>query len=113
MSWGAQGLRIWLLQRLSAAYMVFYLLAAMLLIYLNSPLDYTIWVGLFRPPVHNIFTILFIFLLLAHAWVGVRDIMLDYIQHLPTRFVLMVAVSVLQVSLAIWAFMALFSVVQL
>jgi len=113
MSWRAQGLRAWLLQRLSAVYMILYLVAAIILLSINLPLDYTTWVGLFRPPLYNIFTILFIFLLLAHAWVGVRDIFVDYVHHLPTRFILMVLVSTLQVSLALWIFMALFSVVQL
>ena len=113
MSSHAQGLSAWLLQRLSAVYMVFYLLAAVIIIYRNVPLDYTSWLGLFHQPLPNILTILFILLLLGHAWVGIRDILVDYVHYLPARFILMVAVTVLQLGLAIWSCMALFSVVRL
>ena len=113
MSSHAQGLRAWLLQRLSAVYMVFYLLAAVVILSRSAPLDYTTWLGLFHAPLSNILTILFILLLLGHAWVGLRDILVDYVHYLPARFILMVAITVLQLGLAIWSCMALFSVVRL
>ena len=109
----AQGLRAWLLQRLSAVYMAIYMLVAIVWSIMNAPVDYYSWQALFANPLVNIFSQLFIFLLLAHAWVGVRDIFVDYVHHLPTRFVLLLGITLLQVILAIWVFMALFSVVQL
>lgn len=113
MSPRAQGLRAWLLQRLSAVYMAVYMIVAIVWVYLNAPLDFLTWQAVFALPLVNIFTQLFIFLLLAHAWVGVRDIFVDYVHHLPSRFVLLILISLLQVMLAIWASMALYSVVQL
>lgn len=113
MSWRAQGLRAWLLQRLSAAYMAVYVIVAIGWLALNAPLDFASWQALFARPLINIFTQLFIFLLLAHAWVGMRDIFVDYVHHLPTRFILLMLVSTWQVMLAIWIFMVLFSVVRL
>ncbi len=113
MSPRAQGLRTWLLQRLSAVYMIAYTIMAIVWLSLNAPFDFVAWQAIFAPPLFNIFTLLFVFLLLAHAWVGVRDIFVDYVHHLPTRFVLMTLISTMQIMLAIWVFMALFSVVQL
>ncbi len=113
MSWRAQGLRSWLLQRLSAAYMAVFVIVAITWLATHAPVDFASWRALFAQPLINIFTQLFIFVLLAHAWVGVRDIFVDYVHHLPTRFILMVLVTTMQVVLAIWVFMALFSVVQL
>ena len=113
MSQRAQGLRTWLLQRLSAVYMAVYTVFAFIWIYTNAPLHFLSWQGLFAQPLVNIFSQLFIYLLLAHAWVGVRDIFVDYIHHMPTRFMLLVAITLLQAILAIWVFMTFYSVVQL
>lgn len=113
MSWRAQGLRAWLLQRLSAVYMAGYLIVALVWSVLNAPMDFPAWQATFASPLINIFTLLFVFLLLAHAWVGVRDILVDYVHHMPSRFILLVLVSGLQIVLAIWVFMALYSVVRL
>lgn len=113
MSPRAQGLRTWLLQRLSAAYMVIYILVAMGWLTFAGPVDFYIWQNLFASPLVNIFTQLFIYLLLAHAWIGVRDIFIDYIHHVPTRFVLLLSMSFLQLILAIWVFMSFYAVVQL
>lgn len=113
MSQRPQGMRAWLLQRLSAVYMALYVIVALFWVLQNTPLDFAAWQALFAQPLINIFTLLFIFLLLAHAWIGVRDIFVDYIHHLPSRFILLVLVSTLQIMLAIWVFMVLFSVVQL
>jgi len=113
MSLRAQGLRTWLLQRLSAVYMAIYSLVAISWLSINPPLDFPTWQAVFAHPLTNMFTQLFIFLLLAHAWVGVRDIFVDYVHHAPTRFILLLLVSTMQLMLAIWSFMALYSVVQL
>ena len=113
MSWRAQGLRAWLLQRLSAVYMAVYMIIAVIWLSLNAPVEFASWQALFAQPLINIFTLLFVWLLLAHAWVGVRDIFVDYVHHLPTRFMLLVLVGTLQVVLAIWVFMALYAMVQL
>lgn len=113
MSWRAEGMRAWLLQRLSALYMAVYTIVAMVWLVLNSPLDFPAWQALFTHLLPNIASQLFIYLLLAHAWVGVRDVFVDYVHHLPTRFILLVLVTLLQVALAMWVFMALYSVVKL
>lgn len=113
MSLRAQGLRTWLLQRVSAIYMALYVVVAIVWAFQSAPLDFPTWQAVFAQPLINIFTQLFIFLLLAHAWVGVRDIFVDYVHHTPTRFILLMLVSTLQLMLAIWIFMVLYSVVQL
>ena len=113
MSSHVQGLRSWLLQRLSAVYIAVYIIVAMIALYLQGTPDFTRWQAIFAQPLINIATLLFIFLLLIHAWVGIRDIFVDYVHHIPTRFVLMTLISTMQIMLAIWAFMALYSVVQL
>ena len=113
MSSRAQGLRTWLLQRMSAVYMAVYIAITFGWVCINKPLDFLSWQALFANPLINIFSQLFIYLLLAHAWIGVRDIFIDYVHHIPTRFILLLATSLLQVVLAIWVFMAFYAVVRL
>ena len=113
MSHRAQGLRTWLLQRLSAVYMLIYIIVAFGWVCSHKPIDYQSWQALFANPLVNILSQLFIYLSLAHAWIGVRDIFIDYVHHTPTRFVLLVGTSLLQVILAAWVFMAFYAVVQL
>ena len=111
MSWRAQGMRTWLLQRMTAVYIALYIIVAAVFLLPAMPMTYSEWRGVFSSPFANIATLLFIYALLAHAWVGVRDILIDYIHNLSLRFILMSILGLLQFSLAIWVSMVMFSVV--
>ena len=113
MSWRAQGMRTWLLQRMTAVYVAVYIIVAVVYLIPALPLAYSEWRDLFASPFINIATLFFIYALLAHAWVGMRDILIDYIHQLSLRFILMTLLGVLQFSLAIWVSMVMFSVVSL
>lgn len=113
MSWRAKGMRPWVLQRFSAVYIALYCLAMMIFLLADLPDDFLAWRGLFSHPVMNIATLLFLFGLLAHAWVGVRDILVDYVHSMPVRLILISGLSMLQICLAIWVSMLMFSVVRL
>lgn len=89
MSRAAQGLRAWLLQRLTAVYVALYLLTAFLLVYLRSPLTYQQWAAWLGEPLMGTATALFAFAVLLHAWVGVRDVLIDYIHAVWLRLLLM------------------------
>ncbi|MDH5444713.1 MAG: succinate dehydrogenase, hydrophobic membrane anchor protein [Gammaproteobacteria bacterium] len=109
----ALGLRTWLLQRLSALYMAVYTVIALFWLYLSGPIDFVAWQELLAHPLINIFTQLFIYSLLAHAWIGVKDIFIDYVPNTRLRFVLFITISLLQIILAFWTFMAFYGVVRL
>ncbi len=113
MSWRAQGMRAWVLQRFSAAYIAVYCVAVMVFLLPDLPMNFLQWRGVFGDPVMNIATLLFILALLAHAWIGMRDIIIDYVHPVPIRLILMTGMSLLQIVLAIWVSMLMFSVVSL
>jgi len=113
MSAHMHGLRIWLLQRISALYMAVYLIVAFSWLYSVPTVDFLTWQGVFASPLSNILSQIFIYMLLAHAWIGIRDILIDYVHHLPTRLVLILALTFLQLILAIWVFMSFYAVVKL
>ena len=111
MSWRAQGMRTWLLQRLTAIYMLLFGAGFSVYIICQPVVDYASWRNLFVHPVANIATLIFFFSILYHAWVGVRDILIDYIKFSPLRFILWIAITTLLVAMGVWVSMILYSVV--
>ena len=81
------GLRDWLLQRVTAVIMLIYtvMLAVFLLI---MPSGYDSWRTLFSHTWVQVLTQITILALLMHAWVGVRDIWMDYVKPVGVRLAL-------------------------
>ena len=113
MSWRAHGMRTWIMQRLTAVYMLLYLLSLAYMLSRQLPLEYAQWRALFAHPFANISTGLFFYALLYHAWVGIRDILIDYVHWSPLRFLLWTLVTLVLVALGIWVTMILYAVVEL
>jgi len=112
MSWRAQGMRTWLLQRLTAIYMLLYALGFGGFFLSQSVNDFKSWQALFVYPVSNIATLIFFFSILYHAWVGIRDILIDYVKWSPLRFLLWILVTTLLIAMGLWVGMILYSVVK-
>lgn len=89
------GLRDWLAQRITAAIMAVYTVIAAAVFLMNSPLTYGVWKDLFTQGWMRVATLLFAASLAWHAWVGVRDILMDYIKADGLRLTLQVLVLVL------------------
>ncbi|HEB57548.1 MAG TPA: succinate dehydrogenase, hydrophobic membrane anchor protein [Gammaproteobacteria bacterium] len=113
MSIRAQGMRAWLLQRLSGAYIGLYLLVALFTLATGPALDYARWHSLLSRPAVAIASLLFFFFILVHAWVGIRDVLLDYVQFTALRFSILIVLALGLLTMGIWVSMILFSVVQL
>ena len=113
MSWRAHGMRTWLLQRLTAVYMLLYLIGFGVVVLRLPSLDFTLWRHLFVSPAANISTGLFFFSILFHAWIGVRDILIDYVQWSSIRYLLWVVITLGLIALGLWVSMILYSVVVL
>jgi len=111
MSWRAQGMRTWILQRLTALYMLLYLIVFGFVVYSQPQHDYVSWHSLFDSLFANIATLLFFFSILFHAWIGVRDILIDYIHVAVLRYVLWVLLTLSVITMGIWISMLMISVV--
>lgn len=84
------GLRDWLAQRVTAAIMALYTVIVGAILLKNAPFTYPGWKELFTQGWMRVATLLFAFSLAWHAWVGVRDILMDYIKHDGLRLTLQV-----------------------
>ena len=87
------GLRDWLAQRVTGAIIAVYvmLLGASWLT-LSRPLTYQAWKHLFAQGWMRVATLLFAASLAWHAWVGMRDILMDYIRPVGLRLGLQIVV---------------------
>jgi succinate dehydrogenase / fumarate reductase, membrane anchor subunit len=104
------GLRDWLAQRVSAVVLLAYTLLLLGAVLFTRDLDYGSWAGMFSTVWMKVATLLAVLALSWHAWVGVRDIYMDYIKPTGVRLVLQVATVVALVGYAIWAVIILWRV---
>ncbi len=74
------GLRDWLAQRITAVIMAIYTVIAVTVLLSGRPISYAVWKDLFAQGWMRVATLLFMASLAWHAWVGVRDILMDYIK---------------------------------
>jgi len=112
MSFQAQGMRAWLLQRVTAVYIALYILSLIVWIVSNSPMTFTVWSGFLSQPVIMIATVLFYVSLFIHAWVGVRDILVDYAKPSSVRFILLTLLALFLIVMTLWLFIIFISLVK-
>lgn len=97
------GLRDWLMQRVTAVMLAVYALFIAGYLLLHPGLDYDTWIWLFSSNLMRSFTLLVLLALFFHAWVGVRDIVMDYVKLAGVRLVMHVAVILTLMMYAIWS----------
>ena len=102
------GMRDWLSQRVTATLMALYtaLLLAQL-VFTRGPLGYDVWAGIFAAQWMKVLSFVVFIALAWHAWVGVRDILMDYIKPAAMRLVLQVFTIVWLVGCTGWAIQVL------
>ncbi|WP_028450891.1 succinate dehydrogenase, hydrophobic membrane anchor protein [Chitinibacter tainanensis] len=79
------GLRDWLVQRVTAVIMLAYTIGVLAFILLANGASFEAWQTLFACTWVKVVTTVTLFALLWHAWVGVRDIWMDYIKPVGLR----------------------------
>ena len=100
------GWRDWLIQRVTAVVMLLYTLF-FLAILTQVSLDYERWHALWSLSIMRYATIFFVVAALLHAWVGVRNIFMDYVKDTGLRLVLYVLVILTLIAYAVWAWQVL------
>lgn len=112
------GLREWLAQRVTAVLMAAYTLFITGYVVLHSrfennawiSLDYNTWAGLFSSLVMRSCSLLFLLAVFYHAWIGVRNIVMDYVKSARTRLVIYVLVITALLLYSVWAVQILWGI---
>ena len=82
------GLMDWLVQRLTAIVMAVYTVLVLGIALWNGGIDYPLWSLLFASGAFKLASFVFMVALLYHAWIGMRDIFMDYIKPVGVRLTL-------------------------
>jgi len=99
----ASGLKAWAIQRLTAIYiglLALYLLSVLLF---AAPADYAAWRAWIGGPVVSVALLLFVVSLLMHAWIGLRDVLIDYVKPIAIRAGLLGLIALALIALGLWA----------
>lgn len=104
------GMRDWLAQRVTAVVMVAYTAILLITFLTGQNFSYEGWAGLFAQQWFKLFTAVTLFALFYHAWVGVRDVWMDYVKPVGLRLTLQAATILWLLACAAWAVQIIWSV---
>jgi succinate dehydrogenase / fumarate reductase, membrane anchor subunit len=97
------GLRPWLIQRVSAVYIAIFIIYSVFSLATAGDAGYSQWREWLFHPFNTIAAGLFAIALLLHAWVGMRDIILDYVHNTLIRMLALSLVIVVLLSSGLWS----------
>ena len=97
------GLRDWLIQRVTAVVMTVYCVTLVGYLLMQPQVNYDVWTALFSSQIVRTFTLLFLLSVFYHAWIGVRDAVMDYVKSAAVRLVIHVLVILMLLLYVIWS----------
>ena len=97
------GFRDWLSQRVTASLMAIFTLGLIVQVLFGAKLGYPRWSQIFSSQWMKVLTFIVIVSLAWHAWVGMRDIWMDYVKPVGVRLALQVLTIAWLVGCLGWA----------
>jgi succinate dehydrogenase / fumarate reductase membrane anchor subunit len=79
------GLRDWLIQRISAVVLTFYTLFLFGFVLFHPHLDLESWRALFSSIWMKLFTLIAVLNLILHSWIGIWTVTTDYLKNFSIR----------------------------
>ena len=98
------GFRDWLAQRVTAVLQIAYTLIVIILIVFFRNDGYEGWSDLFSHNLMKLASLLITVSICYHAWVGIRDLWMDYIKPVGIRLSLQILTIVWLLGCGIWMF---------
>ena len=95
------GFSAWLIQRLSAVYMAVFILIAIIWS-MSTDITPAIWQQGFESIWVKLGVLLFGLSVFTHAWVGLRDVVLDYVHPLGLRLLALSLIALFLFSNVFW-----------
>jgi len=101
------GMRDWLSQRMTATLMAIFTVVLLVQVLMPGPLGYDRWAGIFSTQWMKLLSLTTFIALGWHAWVGVRDILMDYVKPVGARLALQAGTMVWLLACTGWAIQVL------
>jgi len=89
------GLKDWLIQRVTALGFAIYCLFLAGYFFMHPHMDYSLWKTLFQCQLFQVASVLALLGLVLHSWIGIWTVTTDYIQNTALRLSLQMLVAVL------------------
>jgi succinate dehydrogenase / fumarate reductase membrane anchor subunit len=105
-----KGVGAFLLQRLTAIILSAFSLLVAVRLLSGAASGYEAWAGMFVPLWMKIVTLVALLALFYHAWIGVRDIWMDYVKPTGVRLMLQTLTVLWLLFCAVWAVQILWRV---
>ncbi len=104
-----QGLRDWVIQRVSAIVMAVYAIGLLGYLVCHPNLYYAEWRAIFAHTGVKVATMLFLLSLMLHAWVGIWTVLTDYVKCAAINITIQVLVFLTLAACFIWGGLILWS----
>jgi succinate dehydrogenase / fumarate reductase membrane anchor subunit len=104
------GLRDWMAQRATAVLMALFTVVLVVECLMPGEMSYQKWGAIFSHQWMKVLTFVTIVAIIWHAWVGVRDVLMDYVTAVAPRLVLQVVAIAWLVGCAGWALQVLWRI---
>ena len=99
-----EGLRPWVIQRVSAVYVALFILYSIYCFFSADVITFDAWREWLYNPFNTTVVGIFVIALLFHGWIGMRDVVLDYVHNITLRiFILAILIGVL-IGSGLWVF---------
>jgi succinate dehydrogenase / fumarate reductase, membrane anchor subunit len=95
------------MQRISAVYLALFTVFIAFYFLLGAPASYAEWHAWMARPLVGMMWALFFVALLAHAWVGIRDVLMDYAKPTGLRLALLALLGLALIALGYWSLQVL------
>lgn len=96
------GWKDWVVQRITAIVMAVFTLVLLGVVLWNGGMDFALWKALFANTAWKAIVFVTMLSLLWHAWIGVRDIWMDYVKPVGIRLTLQVLTVLALVAYVGW-----------
>lgn len=99
------GLKDWLIQRVTAVYFALYCFFLLGFLLLHPQMEFTQWQNLFHFHAFKIASVLALLAFLLHTWIGIWTVTTDYITCTVIRLSIQLLVLFFLLAQLIWGFM--------
>ncbi len=96
------GLKDWLIQRVTAVYFAVYALFLLGYLLSHPQLQFAPWYALFHGIVFQIASILALLMLTLHAWIGIWTVTTDYVKRTSVRLSVQILVFLILLAQFFW-----------
>lgn len=109
-TFGRSGVHDFLLLRATAIILASYTIFMAVFFLTTSEITYEVWTGLFSHLAMKVYTLLTLLAILIHAWIGIWQVLTDYVKATALRGVLQFVFSVTLISYFVAGFLIVWGV---